>query len=289
MYLDHFGLAIPPFSTTPDTHFFLELNNARGLFKEALSALNSPDGFMLLHGKAGMGKTMLCRKLMNALLCHRRRYRLIYIAHPRLSEQSFLSAIAQELNLDESSRTSLEQDVLDALHENARLGLINTLLVDEAQSMPDEALERLRKLADTKTTNGSLVRVVLFSQPARRKDLRPSRSRILADRITCERNMSPLREADTIAYVNMRLTRSGYNGEALFTPKALRLLNDASNGIPRIINLLAHKAMLLAAEGNERRVDRQHVKLAAQSTDATEKISKPAARDWIEKFTGRHP
>lgn len=289
MYLNHFGLALAPFSTTPDTRFFLELNNAHGLFMEALSTLNAPDGLMLVRGKAGMGKTMLCRKLINALLCHKGRYRLIHISHPRLSKQSFLCAIAHELDIDETPRASLESEVVNALHKNAENGLINAFLVDEAQSMPDEALERLRKFADTKTPMGSLVRVVLFAQPARRKELRQSRSRILADRITSERNMTPLRETDTIAYVNLRLARSGYNGEAIFTPKALRLLNDASNGTPRIINLLAHKAMLLAAENNERRVDKHHVKLAVQSTEVTEKGSKFNPRDWLGKFAERQP
>lgn len=287
MYLDHFGLSCVPFSTTPDTRFFLELNNARALFKEALATLNAPDGFMIVRGKAGMGKTMLCRKLINALRCHTRRYRLIHISHPRLSEQSFLSAIAHELRLEETPRASLEAEILEVLEANARLGLVNALLVDEAQSMPDEALERLRILADRKTPQGHLIRVVLFAQPPRRKDLRQSRSRILEDRITAERTMTPLRESDTINYVNMRLTRSGYNGETLFTPKAMHMLNDASDGIPRIINLLAHKAMLIAAENNERKIDRQHMKLAVQSTDATDKGNKLSAREWIEKLARR--
>jgi len=287
MYLDHFGLTCAPFSTTPDTRFFLELNNAESLFKEALAALNSPDGFMVVQGKAGMGKTILCRKLMNALRCHRRRYRLIHISHPRLSERSFYSAIAHELRLDESDRPELENEVLNALVANVEGGLINAVVIDEAQSMPDEALECLRKLADHTSSSGHLIRVVLFAQPARRRDLRPSRSRILAERVTVERSLTPLREAETITYVNRRLTLSGYNGDVLFTPKALRLLSVASEGIPRLINLLAHKSMLLALSADDRQIDRQHVKLAVQSTDAAEKESTRSALEWIEKLKGR--
>lgn len=287
MYLDHFGLSCVPFSTTPDTRFFLELNNARTLFKELLASLNAPDGFMIVRGKAGMGKTILCHKLMNALRCHKRRYQLIHIPHPRLSQKSFLSAIAHELHLDEAQSPALENAIVDALALNVERGLVNALIIDEAQSMPDEALECLRILADRKTSAGHLLRVVLFAQPSLRKDLRQSRSRILADRVTLERNMTPLQAKDTGNYVNLRLNRSGYNGEPLFTPKALHLLAEASNGIPRIINLLAHKSMLLAAEVNERKIDKQHVKLAIQSTDATEKTNKNAAMEWIEKLTGR--
>jgi MSHA biogenesis protein MshM len=287
MYLDHFGLSCAPFSTTPDTRFFLELNNARTLFKELLASLNAPDGFMIVRGKAGMGKTILCHKLMNALRCHKRRYHLIHIPHPRLSQKSFLSAIAHELQLDEAQSPALENAVVEALALNVERGLVNALIIDEAQSMPDEALECLRTLADRKTSTGHLLRVVLFAQPSRRKDLRQSRSRILADRVTVERNMTPLQVKDTVSYVNLRLNRSGYTGEPLFTPKALHLLGEASSGIPRIINLLAHKSMLLAAEGNERKIDKQHVKLAILSTDATEKIGRNTAMEWIEKLTGR--
>jgi len=287
MYLDHFGLSCVPFSTTPDTRFFLELNNLRALFKELLASLNAPDGFMLVRGKAGMGKTILCHKLMNALRCHKRRYQLIHIPHPRLNEQSFLSAIAHELNIDETICPELEQSIVEALTASAEQGLINALVIDEAQSMRDEALEALRKLADRKTTKGSLLRVVLFAQPGRRKALRQSGSRILAGRITVERNMTPLPENETPSYINMRLTRSGYDGEPLFTANAMRLLGESSKGIPRIINLLAHKSLLLAAESNERKVDRQHVKQAIQRTDATEKANKTIAMDWFEKLTGR--
>ena len=287
MYLDHFGLSCVPFSTTPDTRFFLELNNLRTLFKELLASLNAPDGFMIVRGKAGMGKTILCHKLMNALRCHKRRYQLIHIPHPRLSEKSFLSAIAHELQLNETVSPTLEREIVSALASNVERGLINALIIDEAQSMPDEALEGLRKLAERSSTSGHLLRVVLFAQPLPRQDLRQSRSRILADRITLERNLTPLREKDIVSYINVRLTRSGYNGEPMFTPKAMRLLCEASKGIPRIINLLAHKSMLLAAEGNERKIDRHHMMLAIQTTDATEKVSKPTAMDWIEKLTGR--
>jgi len=287
MYLDHFGLACAPFSTTPDTRFFLGLNNAQALFKEALATLNAPDGFMVVRGKAGMGKTILCRKLMNALRCHKRRYWLIHIAHPRLSEQSFFSAMAHELRLDVTPRASLEKEVQSALQSNVERGFINAIIIDEAQSMPDEALEGLRKLAELESSSGHLIRAVLFAQPTRRKDLRASRSRILADRITAERNLTPLREADIIAYLDRRLILSGYKGDALFTPKALRLLSQASEGIPRMINLLAHKAMLLAAEANERKIDKQLVDRAVQSTDAAEKDNTLSAIHWIEKITGR--
>lgn len=287
MYLDHFGLSSAPFSSTPDTRYFLELNNACALFKELLASLNTPNGFMVVGGKAGVGKTILCRKLMNALRCHKRRYKLIYIAHPRLSEQSFLSAIAHELRLDETPRTSLEKDVVNALTKSAECGLINALIIDEAQSMPDEALESLRKLADCRVGTSQLLRVALFAQPPRRKDLRQSRSRILAERITVARNITPLRESDTGTYIAMRLTLSGYNGESLFTPKALRLISEASDGIPRIINLLAHKSMLLASEDDLKKIDKQHVQLAIQTTDATEKSNRHGAQEWLEKLTGR--
>jgi len=287
MYLDHFGLTCAPFSTTPDTRFFLGLNNAQVLFKEALATLNAPDGFMVVRGKPGMGKTILCRKLMNALRCHRRRYCLIHIAHPRLSEQSFFSAIAHELQLDGSPRPTLQQEILAALDANVEQGLINALIIDEAQSMPNEALEGLNKLAASGTTSGHLVRVVLFAQPMLLEGLRPSRSHLLADLITAERSLTPLKEADIATYVSRRLGRSGYSGETLFTPKAMRLLCDASEGIPRMINLLAHKAMLLAAAAHEKKIDRQHVKLAVLSTDAAEKDGALSASGWIEKLAGR--
>jgi MSHA biogenesis protein MshM len=287
MYQDFYGLSSQPFSTTPDTRFFLELNNARVLFKELLATLNGPDGFMLVRGKPGMGKTILCRKLLNALYCHRTRYRVVHLAHPRLSERNFLSAIALELGLDESTLTSLEGAVVAELQRSADQGLINTLIIDEAQTMPDETIVGLRRLADQRTASGNLLRVVLFAQPTQQKNLRQSRSRLLADRITMERSLGPLREADTSAYINLRLTRAGYQGPGLFTPRAIQMIAGASRGIPRLINLLAHKALLHAAQEKATKVTKDHVRQAIARTEAAEKDEHLAARDWIERIAGR--
>jgi len=287
MYQDYFGLASTPFSTTPDTRFFLELNNARVLFKELLATLNGPDGFMLVRGKPGMGKTMLCRKLLNALYCHRSRYRVIHLAHPRLSERNFFSAIALELGLDESTLGSLEEGVAQELQSSADKGLINVLIIDEAQTMPDEALLGLRRLADRKAKSGQLIRVVLFAQPTQQRNLRQSRSRILADRITMERSLGPLRETDTATYITLRLTRAGYQGAGLFTPRAMQLIAGASRGIPRLINLLAHKSLQLAAQEGVRKVNKDHVRQAIARTEAAEKATHSPAKEWIERFSGR--
>ncbi len=286
MYQDFYGLSSSPFSTTPDTRFFLELNNARVLFKELLATLNGPDGFMLVLGKPGMGKTILCRKLLNALYCHRSRYRVVHLAHPRLSQRNFLSAIALELGLDESILDSLEDAVVAELQKSAGKGLINALIIDEAQSMPDETIVGLRRLADHGTPSGNLLRVVLFAQPTPQKNLRPSRSRVLADRITMERSLGPLREADTSTYINLRLTRAGYQGAGLFTPRSIQLIAGASRGIPRLINLLAHKALLLAAQEGASKVNKDHVRQAIARTEAAEKDERHAAKDWIERIAG---
>lgn len=287
MYQDFYGLSSPPFSTTPDTRFFLELNNVRVLFKELLATLNGPDGFMLVRGKPGMGKTILCRKLLNALYCHRSRYRVIHLAHPRLSEKNFLSAIALELGLDESTLDSLEDSVAEELQKSAGQGLLNALIIDEAQTMPDETLAGLRRLAARKAQSGHLLRVVLFAQPTQQRNLRQSRTDILADRITMERSLGPLREADTSTYINLRLTRAGYQGPGLFTPRAMQLIAGASRGIPRLINLLAHKALLQAAQEGARKVNKAHVRQAIARTEAAEKANRHPAKDWIERISGR--
>ncbi len=287
MYQDFHGLSSPPFSTTPDTRFFLELNNARVLFKELLATLNGPDGFMLVLGKPGMGKTILCRKLLNALYCHRSRYRVIHLAHPRLSERDFLSAIALELGLDESTLEALEGGVVAELQKSAERGLINALIIDEAQTMPDETLAGLRRLADHRSPSGNQLRVVLFAQHTQQKNLRESRSRILADRITMERSLGPLRDADTSTYINLRLTRAGYQGTGLFTPRAIQLIAGASRGIPRLINLLAHKSLLQATQEGARKVNKDHVRLAIARTEAAAKDERHPAKDWTERISGR--
>ena len=167
IYLESFNLSSAPFSSTPDTRFYIETNLNESLFNQMIGAINQDDGFVRITGEAGAGKTILCRKLLNALRSHATRYKVIHIPNPRLSEEGLYMAIAQELNLETSStRKSLLTSIITNLSKQHTQEHRNTvLIVDEGQSMPDDTLEALTELLDHSVEGRKLLRVALFSMP----------------------------------------------------------------------------------------------------------------------------
>lgn len=269
MYLKHFELEKYPFTLTPDTEFFLNF----GEFKDVLDlleyALSTGEGFTKITGEVGTGKTLLCRKLLNTL---DERYVTAYIPNPAVNPRALYVALAKELGIN-TGEVFGEPRLLEFINERLLSfhaeGRQVVLLIDEAQSIPDGSMEALRMFSNLETEKNKLLQLVLFGQPELDTRLQQDHLRQLRQRIIFSHRLNPLTPEVVNIYVQHRLNvaGAGYRGMPLFSPQALTLLQRGSRGVPRLINVLAHKAMLVAFGRGDSVVHVLHVRKAIADTD----------------------
>ncbi len=284
MYVEHFGLRELPFTLTPDTTFFLNRAGYQDALNVMLVALRSGEGFVKVVGEVGTGKTLLCRKLINTLGDE---VVTAYLHNPYLDPTGLVYAVAEELEVPLGGVRG-HQEVLKRLcsrllelHQRAR-GVV--LCLDEVQAMPVETLEALRLLTNLETEKRKLLQVVLFGQPELDRLLSQPSVRQLKQRITYSYRLLPMNRAGLDAYVTHRLAVAGYEGPPLFTRSALSSVHEASQGIPRLVNVICHKAMLVAYGKGVTRVTRRFVRVAVGDTPSTQRAHRmhrfPARWGW---------
>lgn len=267
MYLDFFYLNKEPFSLTPDTSFFLD----SGPFKDALEtlmvAVNNGEGFIKVTGEVGTGKTLLCRKLLSSVS---RDIVSSYIPNPNISSKTLILALAKELGIKfpvPVSEYGLQQLItakLMAHHKNNKKVI---LCIDEAQAMPDKTLEALRLLTNLETEKSKLLQIVLFGQPELDEKLQSRHLRQFRQRVSFSFELKRLDMDIMIAYITHRLTIAGYTGGELFQWSALNLLHRYSRGIPRLINVIVHKSLILCYGKGQRQISRAIMKQAIADTE----------------------
>lgn len=266
MYRTHFALREPPFSLTPDTAFVFACTPHQEALNTLLVALEGGEGFMKITGEVGTGKTLLCRRLLAQLDST---YVSAYLPNPMLDPHGLLLALAEELRIPfdrESDPHTLTKVLNHALLDFARAGKKVVICLDEVQAMPYETLESLRLLSNLETEKRKLFQVVLFGQPELDERLDHESVRQLRQRITFQYKLSTLSRDEVEYYIGHRLRVAGYMGDRLFDRSAVRLLAHASRGVPRLINVLAHKAMLAAFGEGRHQVTARHVRRAASDT-----------------------
>lgn len=268
MYLSFFGLDEAPFSLTPNTRYFLRAQSHAQALELLLVALREQEGFIKVSGEVGTGKTLLCRLLLNQLPGD---VKTAYLPNPQLTPTGLFQALADELGLTLTDAENTHR-ALSALQRHlidiAAQGYSVVLVIDEAQSMPEETLEALRLLTNLETESRKLIQVVLFGQPELDTLLDKESLRQLKQRITFQCRLSTLDRAAVDAYLQHRLSQAGFNGARLFRPGAVRLIAKSSQGTPRLINILAHKALIAAYGQGVREITRRHVKQAIRDTDS---------------------
>lgn len=288
MYNEYYGLRELPFTITPDTGYFMNRAGYQDALNVLLVALRSGEGFIKVTGEVGLGKTLLCRKLLASL--DRKNSVSAYIHNPFLQPETLLYAVADELKLeypDNINQHKLLRLMTRKLLDIHRSGRNVVLCMDEVQAMPVETLETVRLLTNLETEKRKLIQVVLFGQPELDYLLSQPSIRQLRQRITFSYKLLPLNRVALRSYVNHRLGVAGYNGPELFTPGALDRLHKASQGTPRLINILAHKAMLAAYGQGSARVRDSHVKQAIRDSEEIRNSEaswftwRPAILRWI--------
>lgn len=267
MYLGHFGLREPPFALTPDTSFFFCHASHREALNTLRLALDSGEGFIRVSGEVGTGKTMLCRMLLNGLQDDEQ---AVYIPNPHLMPTMLRVAVARELGVRADSR--LDQSLLliriqERLIELAARRRRVVVCLDEAQAMPDETLEALRLLTNLETEKRKLLQVVLFGQPELEEKLAKPSLRQVRQRIAWSYRLQPYDRDDIAAYIDHRLGVAGYEGPPLIGDAAIAMLERTTGGIPRLVNIVSHKALMLAYGRGAGRVNAGDVRRAAADTD----------------------
>lgn len=282
MYYAHFGLIEPPFKITPNTEFFFTGAN-RGAVLDALKyAISSGEGIIKVVGEVGSGKTMLCRMLQNDLP---EKIESIYLANPSVAPEDILHALAFELQLKitkDADRLKVMQVLQDHLLKRHTEGKQVVIFVEEAQGMPIETLEEIRLLSNLETKQDKLLQIVLFGQPELDENLNQNKIRQLRERITHSFYLTPFDKKDIGSYIEFRLRKAGYTGPPIFTPYALRLLSQASQGLVRRANILADKALLATFSENMYQVTHKHVIAAIRDSEfGREKNKLLGVQHWL--------
>lgn len=268
MYLQHFKLTKQPFSLTPNTGFYCELPGHQEALALLLLSLAQGEGFVKITGEVGTGKTMLCRLLLNALDDS---YVTAYIPNPDLTSESLRLSLSHELGL------TLERDIphhqlLDAINrrllELHQAGKKTVLVIDEAQALPDECLEAVRLLTNLETEEKKLLQVVLFGQPELNIKLNQNSLRQFLQRITFSYHLQALDKDGFEKYLFHRLGTAGYTYGPLFSKGAKKRLYRASKGLPRLLNVLCHKAMLVSYGRGLTQIDARSVDRAIADTES---------------------
>lgn len=251
MYLDYFNLKETPFSLTPNTDYYCDLPTHESTLATILYSLNQGDGFIKVIGEVGLGKTLLCRKLLNTL--DPNEIVSCYIPNPGLSPEAFRHALAIELGIDVSNTMNqheLTNAINDSLLNHHECNKKVVLVIDEAQAMSDETLEALRLITNLETETNKLLQIVLFGQPELQYKLKKKSLRQLQQRIVFSEIIKPLSQSDIHKYISRRLIAAGHTTGILFAKRAIKHLFKKSHGIPRVLNTLCDKS-LMSAYGNQ--------------------------------------
>ncbi len=276
MYLDHFRLKAAPFSITPDTAFAYSSRAQQEALNTLLLAFDDGQGFIKITGEVGTGKTLACRRFL-AALAQRADVDTAYIPNPCLSPRTLLLAIGLELALP-LRHDAPEHELLAALNGHllkaAEAGRRVVVCLDEAQAMPVDALEALRLTSNLETETRKLIQIVLFAQPELDAKLARTDLRQLASRITFQYTLNALSQPETERYVAHRLRIAGFPGDTLFAPGIARKLHKVTRGVPRLINIVAHKALLLAYGEGSLRIEPRHVHAAAADTPYASRLGR---------------
>jgi len=273
MYLKTFGLQEKPFHITPDPRFVFLSKNHKEAFAHLLYGIQQRVGFLSLIGEVGTGKTTVLRTLLRQL--ERSEYQVALIFNPCLSELELLHTIHREFSiacpLQESNLSRLHDSLNRFLLAERQAGKTVVLVIDEAQNLAPRVLEQLRLLSNLETETDKLLQLVIVGQPELEEVLGRRELRQLKQRLVVNYRLETMDEKDTAAYIKHRLKIAGYADTNLLTPKALNLVYRSTRGLPRLINILCDRALLVAYANDKNVIDHQTIHQAQIELDGGKK------------------
>ncbi|HBY88163.1 MAG TPA: general secretion pathway protein GspA [Colwellia sp.] len=282
MYRNFFSLSELPFSISPDPKYLFMSERHKEALTHLTYGLGEVGGFALLTGEVGTGKTTISRCLMEQLP---EKTQAAFILNPTLSCQELLATICDELKIryrkTGASLKTLTDKISEKLLKNHENDINTLLIIDEAQHLQPEVLEQLRLLTNLETNTKKLLQVILIGQPELQQLLQRRDLRQLAQRITARYHLMPLTRQELAQYIQHRLTVSDCV-RPLFDKGALTKIHQLSQGVPRLINLLCHSALMLAYNQNDSVVNKKTV-IAAGERALGDDVSSKHARVHYNK------
>jgi general secretion pathway protein A len=289
MYEEYYGFTEKPFSLTPDPKYLYRSQSHANAFELLQYAIERREGFVVVTGDIGTGKTTLCRAILDQL--DRKTFTAL-VLNPFISEEDLLRLILQDFGVvsrEEIKRGRLngvtKQELIDTLNDFLLsllpLGASALLIIDEAQNLPLQVLEQIRMLSNLETDKEKLLQIVLVGQLNLRDLLRSPELRQLDQRVSIRYQLRPLTREETGAYVAHRLTIAGGGAAVAFTPKAIATVHRYTGGIPRLINLVCDRALLGGYSARTTRIAPPLVDRAAYNLDLQPRGS--AAIGWIRR------
>lgn len=290
MYESFYGLTEKPFALTPNPRFVFQSEQYRAAEDALMYGVAQKEGFMLVTGAPGTGKTTLCRDLLEKL--DPARYRVALLFNPFLNGVEMLQALLSEFGLGDTSATS-RKELLDRLNTYLLQQLANgrtcIAIFDEAQHLSTEFLEQIRVLSNLETDSEKLIQIILVGQPELLALIRTPQMAQLDQRVSVRCTLTHLSRDETSRYVYHRLNVAGAKGRIRFDDTALRLVHQATGGVPRLVNLTCDRALLAGYSEQARTIGDAHVRQALASlrgedgidntaVDAARTLAKPVRR-----------
>jgi len=291
MYERYYGLNEKPFSLTPDPKFLYRSPSHANAFDLLQYAIRRREGFVVVTGDIGTGKTTLCRALLEDI--DRNTFTAL-VLNPFISEEDLLKRILQDFGVisrEDVKRGQLanvtKQELIDTLYEFL-LGLIPlkasaVLIIDEAQNLPVSVLEQIRILSNLETDKEKLLQIILVGQLNLLPLLRSPEMRQLDQRVSIRYQLDPLDEEGVAAYIAHRLTVAGGSGAVRFSTRAVEKIHRLSGGIPRLINLICDRALLAGFSERSNRISDGMVDDAADSLGVQQSAKKRNRWSWFAR------
>ena len=280
MYLEYYGLREAPFSITPDPRYVFLSERHRDALAHLLYGVGKggSGGFVQLTGEVGTGKTTLSRLLLEQLP---ENTQVALLLNPKLSPVEMIETICEELKLDITGKQGSLKGLTDALNsyllDAYAQGLRVVLIVDEAQNLSLDVLEQIRLLTNLETPTQKLLQIILLGQPELRDMLNRPELRQLAQRITARYHLTPLDSAEAEAYVKHRMAVAGCQ-QVPFSRLGMRALFQRSGGIPRLINIVADRALMAGYAREQQSIGERLVDRSADETLPGH------ARYWLRRY-----
>jgi general secretion pathway protein A len=280
MYEEYYGLTEPPFSLTPDPHYFYRSDSHNRAHELLSYGITRREGFMVLYGDIGMGKTTLCRTVLETT---DNNVHTALLLNPFLSEMDLIKAVLDDFGVtvqaseggpqSEQRKASLlgnKQDMINALNafllKNNESGGRAVVLIDEAQNIPLATLEQIRVLSNLETDKQKLLQIVLIGQMNLLDVLSAPELRQLHQRISIKCELVPLTKEEVNDYLRHRLSVAGGSQRKIaFTLDGVSEIYSYSGGVPRLINLIADRALLAGMSLGLSKIDRKAVSKAVEA------------------------
>jgi len=264
MYLEFYGLREKPFALTPDPQFLYLSEGHRTAIESLLYGISQGEGFMLIAGDIGTGKTTICRSLLEKL---DKQVKTAVIFNSFLTEEELLESILLDFGFVSRGRSRKER--IDALNKllirYLSQGKKAVLIIDEAQNLSIPVLEQIRMLSNLETEKEKMLQIILFGQLELNQKLQSPKLKQLNQRIVIRHYLQPLTRTEMESYIYQRLMVAGAQGGITFSKSALDEIFNFSKGIPRVINLLCERALLGGFVDQTYQISKGTVKKAKKS------------------------